>query len=400
MNIEQKIAEQVTLYNVKQYLRFKGWVIRQSPREDIILYHRPEESLQYEEIWIPKREDDPFYVKLILGVAERLSVFENRSILDVLLSLKSPYVDQMSFRMISENAEFGSIELGCVNNLFHGITSVCSIALKDYQEPSLVHKRAFSKLTQELQKYARFGQTSRGSFTVNIYIPVSVPQNQESENRSDELSELKENNLFRDGMTHFMSALSDANESILTGEIDEFSQKNFEKPVISANMCDTISKINIWDDMQLEISAKWSPLVPVPATVPNRICIPQKHFSIFRSWVNDFSPKQKISIEMEFRGVVIEMMGNEEQDGKTTGYVKINVIDRDGQNFHALVHLENKTLYKIASESHLNKKYVKFTGNYIPGGSPKEITDISGFVLDEPASPQETFDFTNSDIEK
>ena len=375
MDFEQTLASKISLVNAKRYLRKSGWVESTSINPDLVKFHRQEPDRPFDEVRLPKREDDKFYSDTLLELAQRLSVFEKRPLFDVMMTLQSPDVDKIRFRIISENVQFGSIELGCIDTLFHAISSVCSIAVKDAYTPSFFHKRIDGKLVKQLQKYARLGQTNPGSFTVNILVPTSIPP------EDDTIPfEGFENNEFRKGMTHLMESLKQIDDLIMCGDEDSFIPEMKKKPSVSSNFINSMLQINQWDDMELEISIQWSPINPVESTVPHSVRLPQSYFKVFQKWSNECISKKECKNELEFTGNVIALEGNiEDENGKIYGDVVIQYISNEGDSGIATVTLLNREYYDLALNCHRNKIMVKFRGDLIPGKNAR-IDNVIDFM--------------------
>src|SRR5437867_13322018 len=108
---------------------------------------------------------DQDYGAAILDVARRLSELEQRPLENVLSSLMLPGADVLRFRIISPQAESGSLSLLGGISLLEGakraiMSSACSV-----EQPQKHHPRMRDEATQ-LVASCQLGQTERGSYVV------------------------------------------------------------------------------------------------------------------------------------------------------------------------------------------------------------------------------------------
>lgn len=376
-----KLAKDISLYDAKKYLRAKGWVVREIPKQTATIFGREEPEHPFDEIEFPKTEENPWYAQIMLGAAERLAKFEQRGILDVLQDLSNPCLDRIRFRVIAKDVELGSVELDLVKDLFQAIGAICLTSIKDLQEPSIYHRRVDNRTIQKMQKYARFGQTEHGSFTVNILVPFGIPKNSEESSLLEDAPETT----FRDGIQKMIASIGRVQESIFEGNIDEFVQDNTVHPFISANMLAAFDQINQWEDTELEITTQWSPLVPCENA---RVYLKNQTLKQFNSLTGTFQGRgNEQKNRLQFSGSVMQLMGGgEDESGFQLGDVKIKVLSSEGDDFQTTVSLNSREWYDIAIKSHREKKLVIFSGEMKSLKSSYSISDVRDFRLSEEKS--------------
>ena len=120
------------------------------------------------------------------------------------------------------------------SKLFSGVTGILKSAVKDIETPEKEHKRLWGKSIKKLMDSAQFGQTKKGSFVFNIYVPV-VEDN--------------ELNLYRKVVIHILDSFAS-----LTDE--KWNKK------ASVNLYRSLCQMDLWEDMVIDIAVKWSPLFP------------------------------------------------------------------------------------------------------------------------------------------
>ncbi|MDO4571642.1 MAG: hypothetical protein Q4D38_14770 [Planctomycetia bacterium] len=378
-----KLAADISLYNAKKYLRATGWVQREDFLPKTTIFGRTEPECPFDEVELPKTEEDPWYAQTLLSASERLAKFEQREIMDVMQDLTDPNLDRIRFRIIAKDVELGSVELDLVKSLFQGISAVCLTAIKDLEAPAILHSRVDNKTIQQMQRYARFGQTEHGSFTVNILIPFGIPET------SDDsiLFEDVQKTTFRDGIRNMMQSVARVQETILEGNMDEFVRENSKSPFVSANMLAAFAQIDLWEDTELEISAQWSPLVPCE-NMQMRLRKPTlMHFDSLARKLQTLGKDKRN--RLTFSGYVMQLLGGEEDEmGLQVGDVKIKALSNEGDDVQTTIRLDSREWYDIAMQSHREKRLVMFTGDLVNIKTSNVILNVREFRLSSESKEQ------------
>lgn len=374
----RKLAANISLYDAKTYLRSKGWVQRENFLPAVTVFKRTEPEHPFDEIELPKTEEDPWYDQLLLNAAQRLVKFEHRGLMDVLQDMTNPSLDRIRFRIIAKDVELGSVELDLVKTLFQGISAVCLTAIKDLETPAIVHRRIDNKTIQQMQRYARFGQTEHGSFTVNILIPFGIPDTSEEPTLVEDVPKTT----FRDGIRKMMQSIARVQETILEGDMDELIRENSECPFVSANMLAAFAQMDLWEDTELEISSQWSPLVPCENA---QMRLKKNTLVCFDTLARKFQNLRKDKRNrLTFSGYVMQLLGGDEDEaGLQLGDVKIKALSNEGDDVQTTIKLDNREWYDAAIKSHREKKLVMFTGDLVNVKSSNAIVNVSEFHLSE-----------------
>ena len=164
-------AEKVSFETLRAYLRAKGWRVVESLRHDVETFAQLEGDNIVEAIQLPPGESDR-HVAYVLDAARAIANFEGTSLDDALQALKVFGRDRVSCRLASASVEDGTVPLGDAVSFLANISKIFSAAVKDVVRPESYHKKVVSSEINELMDSARFGQTERGSFVVNVFMPL------------------------------------------------------------------------------------------------------------------------------------------------------------------------------------------------------------------------------------
>ena len=374
------LAQKLEPYNVKRYLEASGWASVPCVLSEVICYRRkePKPGQEFQEILIPASRDVSHYARTVIESVQRLSEFDSMPRQEVWNYLQNPKMDRISYRLISEQADFGTINLAGAEQFFGGIINAIKASLRDSRKPSVFHPRLSGDGIESLLENSRFGQTEKGSFIVNIYIPIDPPGEQE-------MVDGFENCQFRKGLEHLMRSMTKVCDVIDKGDVDQFEEQNMVNPEISCNLLAAVRDTCLWDDAEIEIQAHWSPIVPTDA--PQTVQLSKSVFPVFDQWIRRFRPSKTEIPFQEFRGQVKELRGRKHDgDENTYGEVLISVIADDCTPFDAKVNLTSVELYQMAIRSHAKNKFVKFRGHVIREHRTASILNIENFQLDESAA--------------
>lgn len=369
------LASKISLEKTRAYLAANGWRIVKTPRRDVDTYLRPKEEKYNNFIIVPKQDGDRT-VPAILDVARKLQDYEKRDLMDVLYSLQSSSHDRVQCRLISSTNEDGTVPLSSAIVFVKQIAAVFSAALKDVIQSEFVHKKVASSEITELLNSAKFGQTERGSFIANIYLPLG-------QSSDAELFEDARSNLFRRSLEHLMKSLSQATTYIDEGRFDDFIKANTEAEIkTSANLLEAVDNARVGDDSDLEISVNWSFELPVDSSVPSRVHIKKEHSQTLWKWASHYRPMEQQMPKSEFIAKVIGLrLDNYDKSGRLEGFATLRIIDEE--DFEAQAYL-NADEFLLANECFMNNRLCSFLGECERSRNKAIIKSISDFKVIEP----------------
>lgn len=371
-NLDYIAAGNVTISALRSYLVANNWIQADSEREDVNFYCRPEEDEFEGAIFVPKDPDDRPR-QFVLDAARKLAKYERRNVLDILDSLQKFSFDRVRCRLISPSVADGIIPLGSVVDFVEKISRLLSTAVKDVVQPELVHQKISSAEITELLNNAQFGQTERGSFIVNIFVPI------ERDKDSDRFKEVQDHT-FRRSLEHLMTSLDLATRCIDDGSPERFLEENSDnKTITSVNLLEYADNARIGDDSDLEISVNWSSKLEVSDNVPNQIRVKKEHSPFFWRWVSTYRPQsKKISEKEEFVAKIIELkVEDSDSENRPSGTVVLRVVNED-EIFDAKVYLQSSDFH-VALDCVSKSRCVVFRGRCERLRNKAEITQVSDF---------------------
>lgn len=185
--------------------------------------------------WLPVPRSDSYehWDRTMAYTVHMLSKIEERSEAEVLDDLLNPFSDRLSFRIKSSAVASGTVSLSSFRKLLSASTDIIKAAVKDVDSPEHQHKRLSGKAVKKLMDSAQVGQTGQGSFVFTVYIPVVEADGSL--------------NMYRDVLIHILNSFSSA--------VDEKWEKT-----ASTNLYRSLLAMDLWEDTEVEISVKWSPL--------------------------------------------------------------------------------------------------------------------------------------------
>jgi hypothetical protein len=365
------LARQVSPLNAQKYLLAKGWKrAGRNPRPGIILFnHR---SDRYKQIIVPKLNDYELYPNdLLLLAISRLEEIENRDAVSILGQMIAPDADILRYRILSPQAESGTLTLSAVQTLISGVVSSLSAAVCDVLLPGQIHhKMVKTKDVKSLLEKAQFGQTEHGSFVVKVVAPLD---SQNFPSMSDGGT--------RRGIIHLLESVKAIVKTVEKGRTARFIREGRDSPPFSGNLVNSIVDMQLWQDADIEISSEWAPTLPPDRGVDSTVFIPSGYFGEIEKICRGFAPKDTENPVEVFSGFVIELCGETDETEQKYGDVVVQLSRSDGESFPATVYLPMEQ-HQDAIKSYEKNLPVYFSGKLVRDGVRKRrIQEVSFFKL-------------------
>ncbi|MBR4752085.1 MAG: hypothetical protein IK077_10015 [Thermoguttaceae bacterium] len=372
-DFEKTAQDHNDLKAARTYLKAQGWVAHDDYWDDIVIFRRPEEENRpCDEVVLPKKVDKTFdhYLE---ETARRLAQWDNQTEEEALFRLLHPDVDRVRCRLISPELESGTTPLYVIQDFVAGVVDALKAAVLDVAKPELWHKRLRSAEIDKMMKQAKFGQTERGSFILNLFVPL---EDADEANKFEGTS----SRLWRRGIVHLTTALSEAVDAIESGAPENFEQKNKENPQTSANLLEAIDAAAIGEDAALEFSVDWAPVLRVPESTPSTVTVQKSYAPQFKEWARSFRPAEKDKEKARFVATVRELKGAQrDDDGRPYGDVVLWIFNQEeDRNFEAKTSL-NTEQYDVALDAHKRNYCVSFDGVCVWNGNKATLDNIEGF---------------------
>lgn len=363
-------ARTVSLDTLRSYLDANGWTLVKTPRPDVDAYKRSSEEGRRGVILVPKVENER-RIPAILDAARKLAEFEGRDYMAALYSLQTFFYDRVQCRLISPSSEDGALTLNVAVAFVRRLATLLSTSVKDVVCPEFVHKRISSTEITDLLNAAKFGQTERGSFVVNIYVPLQGDDSKGSSSLSFE------RRVFRRSLEHLMVSINRATSSIDSGDPDAFLRENASSEVVtSANLLEAIDNARVVDDSELDVSVSWSGRIPVDSSVPSSARVAKRHSSTLWNWAAQYRPKNEKKSMSEFIAKVTGVTVEDRDDAdRPCGVATFCIINSD-EPFDAQARLTTEQ-FRIATECLMTDRSVAFLGVCERSRSKSTISNIS-----------------------
>lgn len=385
-DFETQVHDYRALEAARRYLKAEGWISYDKYWDDIVVFRRPEEENRpYDEIVLPKIVNASFGLHL-KEAARRLALWSNQTEESCLFRMLNPDVDRIRCRLDSPELELGTTPMFMIQGFVDSVIDVLKAAVLDVAKPELWHKRLRSADIDKMMRQAKFGQTERGSFVLNLFIPIqdADESNQFEETRS---------RLWRRGVVHLTTVLNDAISAIESGTPESFENNNKESRQTSANLIEAIDAAVIGDDASLELSVDWAPTLPVDESTPSIVVIKKSYSNSFHEWARSFRPVERDREKARFVATIRSLQGSQRDDSdRPYGEVSLWIFNQDEEkNYEAKAFL-NADQYDEALNAHKGNNYVSFDGICQWNGSKARLESIENLrivdsVLREPSTP-------------
>jgi len=353
--------KQVSISNLKNYLKDRGWNEEPFRREELLKYKspRPFHADRYMEVFIPShdeisQEDLIDYKRTVEIAIDSISSFEKRSFEDVLSQILN-FGDILKIQISTPKTKKGIIPIIDGINLYQGLYDL--LAYSACAEISSPKKSFLTKLRRAVDfvETCQIGQSQYGSFVANIQCQLERPRylNQEA-NRSFMP-------IGRKAILRILRGIKNINDAIQE-QTPEPIIKNYSEG-LNANMCDTlIDIIDIGQNTDIKISTSLEPVWEIPETIITDMSVTPyaKGYLVeaSRSLRSESLIQENPEERCELKGYVFQLKKRPDEDERT---IRILTIDDDGEFLPVVIKLDEDT-YRSALHAHENSNLIKITG--------------------------------------
>lgn len=337
----------IALPSVTSYLGGNGWTRRADfPRDDVVVFDGPpDDDGQAIVAVLPRDETTSDFRRRLSDLLGTLAVVEGRAVEDVALDMRSPGVDRLLARVVSNTASAGSLPLPFASVLLGSLRDLVMAAACAEEDP----RPYFAKATKVGVEHAlswRMAQTQLGSFVVPIECAVIPPVGQQPLPGSSPLS--------RRVTARIMSGLGTLQKAVLDGRpgalADDF------RTGLNANMCEALLALKTpVTDLELDVSVHWSKRLAPPAGLPERVRIEARGFELLDATARALRTPSG-AVERDFVGEIIRLYRESNGDR-----VAVLQFAEDGRRMQADLHLALED-YAIACDAHRDAKQVTVHG--------------------------------------
>ena len=369
----------VTALDLRDYAISYGWeLVKEALNDGLYVLNSPRHDDSQLIFPIDLAKD----VRLTEVSLERLREFTGKKLFRILEEIREVNDDALSIRYFSETKSISSMLFSDALQTFEATKKLLLSAGSSVVAPSSFYPRLSRTEPNDLLKKTKFRHTEKGSFILNISCPLDfsatvTPSLFEDVSVPYTRSTFK---LINQACFYIATAVSE-------GEQDEFigKQLSSDTPIVSSNFCDALSELfDEQRELPLDIGFTWSraSLKKIPAPqLPHALHFPFE-FKQRIEYIRDGLKPAKQEITDSFFGTVESLDGDNNNDGKREGPIRLRLYMPDGEINAKAVLLPDD--YQIAIDAHRDTTLISIKGKLLPGKQSWVIKDISDFSLLRP----------------
>lgn len=365
-----KIVGEIDHDKLHTYLVQAGWEQTTTIRNIASIWHRPEIEMRRDaEVVLPLVAELQDYTYRIFDVMQGLSSFEGKSIIEFARTVSSFFADCISVRVIHADVSDGTIPIddGVILNQ-RARDLLTSAALSTHAK-----RRSFSGArppeTNAYIETLRLGQTSVGSYVVNVIAPISPPKVQQSLMPVSSLARV-----VTDTLIASLSALETASEAYLANNDVRVFDSTVELGV-SSNLCDALLGLSGENHKrEFEIQVSPSQIDPVKATKLKFMFTESKIVSIAKA--SEYFKDNYVLEGAVIQGFV-KRLDRPKSDENGTVVVEAKVL---GIDKHVTIELASAD-YLEAVGAHRAKDPVQCRGDIHVTTRTAKLLSPSGFIV-------------------
>lgn len=349
---------------LEAYLAHTGWNLAGS-LEDINadVWHRPDD--EYAEVILPLDESIDDFAERLADALSAIAKFEQRDTATVADRVRAIDADVVRVRVVHHDVEDGSIPLDegvALNERARDMMLAAAIS-------SVHRKKIFLGTRPDLaatyMKSLRLGQTSVGSYVVNVIAPVK--------RKSDELDSRPFARVVTENLFNALLSLNAAAERYLREENLEVFDATVEAGV-SSNLCEAVLGMGgASHQRKVEVS-----IVPAPSVATQveaqTVGFDSKHLNAIGA-AADYLKGDYILMDRTIRGYVKRL---DRERGDETGTVSITTVLLGKKEKHVSVTLPPES-YAEAIKAHEQGYAVEVHGNIHVTPRTATMLNATGF---------------------
>lgn len=295
----------IKLNNVLKYLQNKGWQINEYSdlAYKITLTSKGEDF----DIIIPKKEKTLDYGFRIEQLIHSLSSIEERDANVIFQEIENMGFDILGFRFIAEDYE-GTLPLNNFTNAVEKIYGMIKFEACSELNPQSQYTNTYDD-ARDLLKYCEVPQTEKGSYIINIKVPLGETYMKEIKKEYEYLRFLGRNTIAR-----LIAGINEAKDTNLTNE--RHFRETYDKK-LNRNTCKIISDlIDDFKNAKIEINAKWDVSKPI-SDVSNTAKLSERDKDIFKTMENYLKRIPEYE-EKIIKGKIIDMKRSKDNEREQT----------------------------------------------------------------------------------
>lgn len=318
VTVEQAAA--VTPLNLREYALASGWRRVQSRRPERIILAREGSP---DQLIFPNDPSFDDYGQTIYDVIIKLASIEDRPVPEVYTDVLSPDADNVRAGVISPPADRGQIDLDFAIRLLAGFRESLVAAAHSVITPLKRHPKLNRADALEMVKRAKLNHSERSSYTVSVTLPLRAVDDPLPGGRLVPFTRRTTELFMRSVHRLYSSIENDAPEQALA--------ENSNEPLISANLCDGLLKMQPADERgELRLAVQWAPTLPAPnmQAIPRSVRFRRDHFERIADIYTRLLPGNEPRPQL-YAGTVERLAGYIGVSGRREGDVDLNLFHED-----------------------------------------------------------------------
>ncbi len=366
-------AAALTPLDVRAYVHATGWTRVESKRPERVIFARAGSFDQLSFLNEPSLED---YGPAMFDVLGKLAEVERRTMPEVYVDLLTPNADTVHAGVVSEQANRGQLSLDYAASLVTGLRQSVLSAAHTAAMPRPSHPRLNRADALALIKSARFNQSERSSYTVSVTLPLRSPE--------DDALLFNGEPFARQASKVLMLSLDRLYTDIEADAADRALEDVAGQPVISANLCDSLLKMEP-DDVAhsvLRLGVKWAATRPAPemAGVRTVVQFRRDHFEKIADLYAKLLPAPDLKPKV-YIGTVEGLFGEIGLTGRREGDVELSLfVDGTGVRTRAFLEADQ---HQLADGAYMSGATVRVVGILDRRPRVSRLTDATRFGVVE-----------------
>lgn len=298
--------------DVELYLRANHWEqLKRVPGEYASWeYRTPSKSPR--KVLVPLDHEFGDYAQRIAEMLSTVAEVEERSQLAIYEDISRVGVDGIAVRSSHPASADGSIPVHEGARLVENAVELIEAAACSTVEPKAHFSARRPKQANEYTSLLRMGQTSRGSYIVNLYSPLRIPSDPKIIERQMSLPGMSEPDELPTGFGR-KAVLTLARALQATTHAAAKPAENIEaffeavQEGVSANLLGAVIGLLGEETPRVEVAIRWSPRAAPPKTTPSLFTFKRSHLERIERAEELLRPRTHADEEITLRGHVIQL---------------------------------------------------------------------------------------------
>jgi hypothetical protein len=358
---------------VEDYLRRTGWrEVRREPSLATLWERHDDATGRLLRVIAPLDQELGDYAARIADVLRVLESLEQRPASEIFAALTAELHVSDAFEVAIERDDIvgGLIPITVGSKAFQGTKGIFWSAAAAEHEAHAVLPKKLPTAASEALRHTFFSQTREGSYVINVVSKMPPQQELLAFASKDATNEPMQRRIFR----RVAVALDAARQAATEDTADAFTSRI--DLGVSWNLCRAIAKLGEGNHFQqVTFTPRWTPQLPRPSDVPDRITFYSKMIKVIREGaarLKEIRPVENFAL----RGVVVELRRRNGVANEGTVVVE-GIVDTTGLR-RVSMELRGRQ-HEIAVEAYRTEREVLCVGSLYAGVTSHRLIAVRTF---------------------